>query len=490
MQKNLLPFIILLLIVVAIPITYFVAQQNQENRQRAAPGVVVLTINPQSLTQVQINQTFSLNIDINTGTELAAAAAISLNWDPAFFDGISLVKGAFFSNELVAATVGTGTASITVNNPPSTPKTGVGTLAVLTLRAKALSSTAKPIAFSPSTGVSGPDQPGINIVDSTQPLSLRIVSISTPTPTPVPPTPTPTPTPVPTPTPTPIPTPTPTPLPSPPPAPTLSATGSCAPLQVTLSWTASTGASEYRIERCSGATCNNFAQIAVDPASPYVNTGLANNTAYRYRIRAYSQTTNLLSNYSNISTATTCALPTPTPTPVPTPTPTPTPTPFPSPTPLGTLDVAFKLQALSALGPTLNVGIIIESGTQVVMQNPTVGVTSNTSGVYTNTTALAVAPGSYTLFIRAPGHLIKKYPINVVSGANNFNFATDPLLAGDLEISPEEVINIYDYNNFVADFGPRMPTGGSLADFNFDGDVDIFDYSFFVYNFDAQGDIP
>lgn len=79
--------------------------------------------------------------------------------------------------------------------------------------------------------------------------------------------------------------------------------------QINLSWTASTdnvGVSAYRIERCQGASCGSFAEIATPSASAYSNTGLAASTSYSYRVRATDAAGNL-SGYSGIATATTPA---------------------------------------------------------------------------------------------------------------------------------------------------------------------------------------
>ncbi len=46
------------------------------------------------------------------------------------------------------------------------------------------------------------------------------------------------------------------------------------------------GVTGYLIERCQGAGCTNFAQIATSAAVGYSNTGLAASTAYSYRVRA------------------------------------------------------------------------------------------------------------------------------------------------------------------------------------------------------------
>ena len=137
--------------------------------------------------------------------------------------------------------------------------------------------------------------------------------------------------------------PSPTPPSSPPPSPpTLQVTGSCpAPLHVTLTWTSVPGATDYHIQRCTGATCSGsqFTDLATSSASSYIDYAVTNGTTYRYRIRAHFHATNTFTGYSNIQTVTiNCASPAPSPSPSPTPKPTPPPTPRPSapPTPPAT----------------------------------------------------------------------------------------------------------------------------------------------------------
>ena len=102
------------------------------------------------------------------------------------------------------------------------------------------------------------------------------------------------------------PTPTPTPTPTPPAGPNapsnLTATA-VSQTQINLSWTDNSGNEDgFRIERCTGQNCTNFAQIAqVGPnATSYSDTGLTGNTRYRYRVRAFNAAGN--SAYSNIVT--------------------------------------------------------------------------------------------------------------------------------------------------------------------------------------------
>src|SRR2546422_9220794 len=57
----------------------------------------------------------------------------------------------------------------------------------------------------------------------------------------------------------------------------------------------------FRIERCAGAGCTTFAEIAtVGPnVTAYANTGLTAGTGYSYRVRAYNAAGN--SGYSNVA---------------------------------------------------------------------------------------------------------------------------------------------------------------------------------------------
>jgi chitodextrinase len=78
---------------------------------------------------------------------------------------------------------------------------------------------------------------------------------------------------------------------------------------VNLTWTASTdnvGVAQYKVERCQGAACANFAQIATPAASTFNDTGLTASTAYSYRVRAADAAGNN-STYSNVFSATTPA---------------------------------------------------------------------------------------------------------------------------------------------------------------------------------------
>jgi YD repeat-containing protein len=83
--------------------------------------------------------------------------------------------------------------------------------------------------------------------------------------------------------------------------------------QIGLTWASSSDnvlVTGYELQRCTGAGCSNFANIDTTATTTYSNSGLTQNTTYRYRIRAYDAAGNF-SSYSSIASATTVAETTP-----------------------------------------------------------------------------------------------------------------------------------------------------------------------------------
>jgi chitodextrinase len=102
---------------------------------------------------------------------------------------------------------------------------------------------------------------------------------------------------------------------TPPTAPTNLAATAASSSQINLSWTASTdnvGVTGYKVERCQGAGCSNFAQIAAPASTTFSDTGLTASTSYSYRVRSTDAAGNL-SSYSGTATASTPAAPDTTP---------------------------------------------------------------------------------------------------------------------------------------------------------------------------------
>ena len=102
---------------------------------------------------------------------------------------------------------------------------------------------------------------------------------------------------------------------TPPTAPTNLTATAASTTQINLSWTASTdnvGVTGYKVERCSGAACANFVQIATPVGTTFSDTGLTASTSYSYRVRANDAAGNN-SAYSNTASATTQTSPDTTP---------------------------------------------------------------------------------------------------------------------------------------------------------------------------------
>jgi chitodextrinase len=96
-----------------------------------------------------------------------------------------------------------------------------------------------------------------------------------------------------------------------PPAPSALTAASISTTQINLSWTASTdnvAVTGYRIERCQGASCSNFTQVATSTTTTFNDTALTASTSYSYRVRA-ADAANNLSAYSNTASATTQSVP-------------------------------------------------------------------------------------------------------------------------------------------------------------------------------------
>jgi subtilisin len=97
---------------------------------------------------------------------------------------------------------------------------------------------------------------------------------------------------------------------APPAAPANLAATAISSSQINLTWTDSDNTEQgFKVERCTGVDCDNFAQIATVGANvtSYANTGLTASTSYSYRVRAYNAAGD--SGYSNTDSATTQAAP-------------------------------------------------------------------------------------------------------------------------------------------------------------------------------------
>lgn len=194
---------------------------------------------------------------------------------------------------------------------------------------------------------------------------------------------------------------------------------------------------------------------------------------------------------------------TPTPTSTPTPTVTPVLTPTPSPTPgpdTGNLSFRIGFQGLPAddsppsQPSSLDVIAVFKQGGSEVYRNDSLTITNNGNGIFSGMIA-DVAPGAYDIFFKGPAHLNKNYGqvIFEAGQTTTVDWSANPQVVGDVTDDSltgpgDNRINLSDYSLAVFHFGSHIPSEGSRADLDFDGDVDLYDYSFIVWNFNKSGD--
>ena len=88
-------------------------------------------------------------------------------------------------------------------------------------------------------------------------------------------------------------------------------TATSSPSGIGLAWTGSTdniAVSNYRVDRCQGAGCSSYVQIATPTGTSFSDTGLIPSTSYSYRVSAVDPSGNA-SPYSNVASATTPSAP-------------------------------------------------------------------------------------------------------------------------------------------------------------------------------------
>lgn len=81
--------------------------------------------------------------------------------------------------------------------------------------------------------------------------------------------------------------------------------------EIDLTWTGSSGATGYYIERCKGSGCGNFTQVGTASGASYTDTGLLPGTTYVYEVQAYDTSNNSTSAASAPASAQTPADTTP-----------------------------------------------------------------------------------------------------------------------------------------------------------------------------------
>lgn len=186
-MKRIVLIIVSLVMILAIPITVFVAMRSQEVRKKAAPATT-LTLTPTTLTK-GVGEEFTLEARMDTGSNQIVAVDLDLSFDPTKLEAQWIHNGTMFPNILSSGVVGSGTVSIALGaTTTTTPITGTGTVA--TIKFKALAATTSPVAvrFTTETFVGALNEGSTNALTSSIPATITIggssSSDTTPTPTP------------------------------------------------------------------------------------------------------------------------------------------------------------------------------------------------------------------------------------------------------------------------------------------------------------------
>lgn len=177
MKKLLLPLLIFVFALITIPIVIYFVNQQQELRSRAAPATsMTLSATP---TTVNAGQSFTINVNIDTGSNVIVVGDIVLTYDATKIQATDITAGSFFTSPQVVgkdtATPGTIKASI-LSGSTSEAKSGIGTLAVATFTVKSgVAAGATTIGIGDKTIISalGTDQ-GTNVLVSKTPATITV----------------------------------------------------------------------------------------------------------------------------------------------------------------------------------------------------------------------------------------------------------------------------------------------------------------------------
>jgi hypothetical protein len=92
-KKKILAVLILLVMLASIPVAVYLVKKRQEIQLRAAPATVLSLI--PAAEAYDIGETFTVNIQINTGENLIVSADIILSYDPTILEAQSVTLGSF-----------------------------------------------------------------------------------------------------------------------------------------------------------------------------------------------------------------------------------------------------------------------------------------------------------------------------------------------------------------------------------------------------------
>jgi large repetitive protein len=148
-MKKVFLYISIGIILLSIPVTVFLVGRSQEIRKRAAPAST-LSLIPATVTK-KVGETFKLEVKLDTAGNQVMTVQITILYDPAKLAVEDITNGPMAPSIRVSGKANpNGSATITVGAKDTiTPITGTGTVAVVTMRAVAATTTPISVKFSP-----------------------------------------------------------------------------------------------------------------------------------------------------------------------------------------------------------------------------------------------------------------------------------------------------------------------------------------------------
>lgn len=174
-MKKVFLFVVVGLLLLAIPATIFFLGQQRDIRTRAAPATT-LSLTPATQT-VNVGSTFKLNVSMDPGPNQVVTANLYITYDVTKLQATAITNGANAPRILNSGVVENGTASIQVGAASNAqPITSAGPIAVVTFTAKSPTTAIAPaqIQFATNTFIGGLNEATANVLVGTTGAKITI----------------------------------------------------------------------------------------------------------------------------------------------------------------------------------------------------------------------------------------------------------------------------------------------------------------------------
>jgi len=181
-MKKALLILAFIFILVAIPLTVFLARQQQDIRQRAAPATTI-AFQPSQIT-VAPGQEFDLDAVITSNENVVCAAELHITFSAQYLEALSITSADFMPNILESGVPQSGSASITVGAGTQCVQ-GTGSVARIHFRALAdTEGSATAVNFAATSQVAAAGEGATDVLVSSSPAQVTIAAAGGASPSP------------------------------------------------------------------------------------------------------------------------------------------------------------------------------------------------------------------------------------------------------------------------------------------------------------------